>query len=57
MQAGENIDPSSAIREAVLAAKELAENAAWAVREVLEAVGDEAKAGIIIVTMFITSSL
>ena len=48
MQAGENIDPSSAIREAVLAARELAENAAWAVREVLEAVGDEAKAGIIL---------
>ena len=48
MQAGENIDPSSAIREAVLAARELAENAAWAGREVLEAVGDEAQAGIIL---------
>ena len=44
LQAGENIDPGSAIREAVLAARELAESAAWAVREMLEAVGDEAKA-------------
>ena len=43
-KAGENIDPSSAIREAVMAARELAETAAWAVREMLEAVGDEAKA-------------
>ena len=28
-----------------MAARELAESAAWAVREVLEAVGDEAKVG------------
>ena len=41
--AGQNIDAASAIREAVLAAKEIAENAAYRVKEMLDMVGDEAQ--------------
>ena len=40
---GLNIDPSAAIREALLAAKEIAENAAYKVKEILDLVDDEAR--------------
>ena len=40
---GLNIDPSPAIREALLAAKEIAENAAYKVKDILDLVEEEAR--------------